>query len=57
MDHHPRLDRSIVTVSELIQAFTNNFLAFFLSAAITIGILAYYSPPVAILLAALLARS
>ncbi len=48
-----RLDRSIVTVSELIQAFTNNFLTFFLSAGITIGILAYYSPPVAILLAAL----
>ncbi len=48
-----RLDRSIVTVSELIQAFTNNFLTFFLTAAITIAILAYYSPPVAILLLAL----
>lgn len=45
-----RLERSINTVSQLIQAFTNNFLSFFLTAAITIGILAYYSWPVALLL-------
>lgn len=48
-----RLDRSIDTISQLINAFTNNFLAFFLSAGITIGILAYYSWPVAVLLASL----
>lgn len=48
-----KLERSIVTISQLIQAFANNFIGFFLTSAITIGILAYYSWPVAVLLASL----
>ncbi len=48
-----RLERSIVTISNLMNAFANNFVGFFLTAAITIVILAYYSLPVAILLGAL----
>lgn len=45
-----RLERSIVTISQLIQAFANNFIGFFLTSAITLGILAYYSWPVALML-------
>jgi ATP-binding cassette, subfamily B, bacterial len=45
-----RLERSIVTISQLIKAFANNFIGIFLTSAITIIILAYYAWPVAILL-------
>jgi ATP-binding cassette subfamily B protein len=48
-----RLDRSIVTISNLMNAFANNFIGFFLTAAITLLILAYYAWPVALLLGAL----
>lgn len=48
-----RLDRSIVTISQLMQAFANNFLGFFLTSAVTLVILAYYAWPVALLLALL----
>ncbi len=48
-----RLERSIVTISNLIQAFANNFLGFFLTTFFTLIILAYYSWPVAVLLGAL----
>ncbi|GAC1600375.1 MAG: ATP-binding cassette domain-containing protein [Candidatus Saccharimonadales bacterium] len=45
-----RLERSIVTISNLMNAFANNFIGFFLTAAITLVVLAYYALPVAILL-------
>lgn len=45
-----RLERSIVTISQLMNAFANNFVGFFLSAAITLAILAFYAWPVALLL-------
>ncbi len=45
-----RLERSIVTISNLMNAFANNFIGFFLTAAITLVILAFYALPVAILL-------
>jgi len=48
-----RLERSITTITSLVQALANTFIGMFLSAAITIGILAYYSWPVAILMALL----
>lgn len=48
-----RLDRSIATVSQLIQAFANNFVGFFLTSALTIAIMAYYAWPIALLLAIL----
>lgn len=48
-----RLDRSIATISQLIQAFANNFVGFFLTSALTIGIMAFYAWPVALLLAIL----
>lgn len=48
-----RIDRSINTVTQLMQAMSNNFVGFFLTSAITIGILAYYAWPVAIALALL----
>ena len=48
-----RLERSIVTISTLMNAFANNFIGFFLTAAITLVILAFYALPVAILLAVL----
>lgn len=48
-----RLDRSIATISQLINALANNFIGFFLTSAITLVILAYYSWPVALLLAGL----
>jgi len=48
-----RLERSIVTISGLMNAFANNFIGFFLTAAITLIILAFYALPVAILLGVL----
>ena len=48
-----RLERSIVTISNLMNAFANNFIGFFLTAAITLIILAFYALPVAILLGVL----
>ncbi len=48
-----KLYRGISSITNFIQNATNNFLPFFLTAFITIGILALYSPVVAILLALL----
>lgn len=48
-----RLERSITTITSLVQALANTFIGMFLSAAITIGILAYYSWPIALLMALL----
>ena len=48
-----RLERSIVTISSLMNAFANNFIGFFLTSAITLIILAFYALPVAILLGVL----
>lgn len=45
-----KLYRGIESITSFIQNATNNFLPFFLTAMITIGILAFYSPVVAILL-------
>ena len=45
-----RLERSITTISQLMNAFANNFIGFFLTSAITLVILAYYAWPVAVLL-------
>lgn len=45
-----RLERSINTISSLMNAFANNFIGFFLTAAITLVILAIYAWPVALLL-------
>lgn len=45
-----RLERSISTISNLMQAFANNFIGFFLTSLFTLIILARYSWPVAILL-------
>lgn len=48
-----RLERSITTITSLVQALANNFIGMFLSAGITIAILAHYSWPIAILMALL----
>jgi len=48
-----KLYRGIASITNFIQNATNNFLPFFLTAFITIGILMFYSPVVAILLALL----
>lgn len=48
-----KLYRGISSITTFIQNATNNFLPFFLTAVITIGILMFYSPLVAVLLAAL----
>lgn len=48
-----KLYRGIASITNFIQSATNNFLPFFLTAFITIGILMIYSPVVGILLAAL----
>lgn len=48
-----KLYRGIASITNFIQNATNNFLPFFLTAFITIGILMFYSPIVAILLALL----
>lgn len=45
-----RLDRSITTVSTLMQTLSNAFIQFFLTTAITLVVIAYYSWPVAVLL-------
>jgi ATP-binding cassette subfamily B protein len=42
-----RLERSIVTVTNMLQMVTNNFLASFVSSIFTLIILAYYAPLVA----------
>lgn len=48
-----KLYRGIASITNFIQNATNNFLPFFLTAFITIGILMFYSPVVALLLAML----
>ncbi len=48
-----RLERSIATISSLMQAFANNFIGFFLTSFITLIILSRYSWPIALLLGAL----
>ncbi len=48
-----KLYRGIASITNFIQSATNNFLPFFLTAFITIGILMMYSPVVGMLLAAL----
>lgn len=48
-----KMYRGIESITNFIQSATNNFLPFFLTAMITIGILMFYSPVVAVLLAAL----
>ena len=48
-----RLDRSIVTISQLMAAFANNFIGMILGVLISLGIIAYYAWPVALLLAVL----
>jgi ATP-binding cassette, subfamily B, bacterial len=48
-----RLDRSVATIGQLVQAFANNFIGFFLTSAFTLMIMAYYSWPTAVLLALL----
>ncbi|HSX01663.1 MAG TPA: ABC transporter transmembrane domain-containing protein, partial [Candidatus Saccharimonas sp.] len=45
-----RLERSIVTISQLMNNFANNFVGFFLTSAVTLVILAFYAWPVALLL-------
>lgn len=45
-----RLERSITTISTLIQTLSNNFIQFFLTTAITLVVIAIYSWPVALLL-------
>lgn len=45
-----RLERSIATISNLMQALSNNFVQFFLTTAITLVVIAIYSWPVALLL-------
>lgn len=49
-----RLERSISSISELMQTLSNNFIQFFLTAFFTIGVIAIYSWPVAIILAVLI---
>lgn len=46
-----RLERSINTVSNLIQTFSNNFLQFIITTIITLVVIAFYSWPVALMLA------
>lgn len=48
-----KMYRGIASITNFIQNATNNFLPFFLTAVITVGILMFYSPLVALLLAAL----
>lgn len=45
-----RLERSISTISTLMQTLSNNFVQFFLTTAITLVVIAIYSWPVAVLL-------
>jgi len=46
-----RLDRSIGTIAVLMQTLANNFVQFFLTTIVTLAVIAWYSWPVAILLA------
>lgn len=46
-----RLDRSIGTISQLMQTLANNFVQFFLTTIVTLIVIAFYSWPVALLLA------
>lgn len=46
-----RLDRSIGTISQLMQTLANNFAQFFLTTIVTLIVIAIYSWPVALLLA------
>ncbi len=48
-----KMSRGIASITQFIGNTTNNFLPFFLTALVTIGILAFYSPLVAFLLAIL----
>ncbi|MBI2797915.1 ABC transporter ATP-binding protein [Candidatus Saccharibacteria bacterium] len=46
-----RLERSITGISTLMQTLSNNFIQFFLTTAITLAVIAWFSWPVAVLLA------
>ncbi|MDQ5943921.1 MAG: ATP-binding cassette, subfamily bacterial [Patescibacteria group bacterium] len=46
-----RLDRSIGTITQFMQTMANNFVQFFLTTIVTLIIIAFYSWPVALLLA------
>lgn len=48
-----RLDRSISTIATLMQTLANGFVQFFLTTIITLVVIAFYSWPVALLLAAI----
>lgn len=48
-----KMYRGITSITDFIQNMLNNFLPFFLTALVTIILLAFYSPVIAILLAAL----
>lgn len=48
-----RLDRSVSQLSDYINAMTNNFLQFIVSTILALAVVAYYSPPVALMLLAL----
>ncbi len=48
-----RLDRGINTITSFVTAMANNFIGFILTSFITLGIMAYYSWPVALAMAAL----
>ncbi len=48
-----RLDRSIVTISTLVQSFANTFVGFFLTSIFTIAVMAFFAWPVAVMLALL----
>ncbi len=45
-----RLERSIGTISQLMQTLANNFIQFFLTTIVTLAVIALYSWPVAVLL-------
>src|SRR5688500_17063442 len=49
-----RLERSIRSISELMQTLSNNFIQFFLTAFFTIAVIAVYSWPVALMIAVLI---
>jgi ATP-binding cassette, subfamily B, bacterial len=48
-----KLERGITTISQMMNAFANNFSSFILTSVFTVVILAYYSWPVALFLALL----
>ncbi|MBP9827508.1 ABC transporter ATP-binding protein [Candidatus Saccharibacteria bacterium] len=45
-----RLERSIASLSQLMNALANNFVQFFLTTFVTLGVIAIYSWPIALLL-------